>query len=248
MGHPSLSQIHHRPWPIPDKPWRWSQTWSHLLFAHWRIPAKALRPLIPAGLTLQEFDGSAWIGVVPFLLDVRPRFVPPLPRISRFPEINVRTYVEVDGKPGVWFFSLDAHNPLAVRAARRFFHLPYFRAQMEIELPGESVRYSTRRTDGIHAPEFVAEYAPVSDVYLADSGSLEHWLTERYCLYAEDPKGALYRAEVHHPPWPLQVAEADILSNTMLEPLGLSIPFEPPLLHFARRLGVTVWGLERLTV
>ena len=146
--HPLLSHTANRPWPVPEKPWRWAQTWSHLLFAHWRVPAETLRPLIPAGLAVQEFDGSAWIGVIPFLLDVRPRFVPLLPRVFRFPEINVRTYVEADGKPGVWFFSLDAKNLLAVWAARKFFHLPYYKAQMQIELDGGDVRYATRRTNG----------------------------------------------------------------------------------------------------
>ncbi len=248
VSHPSFRQTSHRPWPVPDNPWRWAQTWSHLLFAHWRIPAKTLRPLIPSRLTLQEFDGSAWIGVVPFLLDVRPRFVPSIPRISRFPEINVRTYVEAEGKPGVWFFSLDAANPLAVWAARKYFHLPYFRARMGIELSADAVHYSSMRTQGLHTPEFGADYAPTSDTYLAKPGTLEHWLTERYCLYAGDPKGALFRAEVHHPPWPLQRAEARILTNTMLEPMGVSIPSDPPLLHFARRLDVTVWDLERLSV
>ena len=144
--HTLFSYTAHRPWPLPSRPWRWAQTWSHLLFAHWRVPTEKLRPLIPAELTLQEFDGSAWIGVVPFLLDVRPRYVPPLPIGSRFPEINVRTYVEADGKPGVWFFSLDARNPLAVWAARRFFHLPYFRAHMRIDVNAKAVRYTTSRT------------------------------------------------------------------------------------------------------
>lgn len=248
MGHPAFRQTEHRPWPLPERPWRWSLTWSHLLFAHWRFPAEELKPLIPTGLQLQEFDGSAWIGVVPFLLDVRPRFMPALPGVSRFPEINVRTYVEVGGKPGVWFFSLDARNPLAVWAARRFFHLPYYRARMQFGLSGDSVHYLTLRIRGAHTPEFMGDYRPVSDVRLAEPGTLEHWLTERYCLYAEDPKGNLYRAEVHHQPWPLQEADAQIKVNTMLHPLGLELPDEPPLLHFARRLDVAVWPLENLSV
>jgi len=197
---------------------------------------------------LQEFDGSAWIGVVPFLLDVRPRYVPPVPRISRFPEINVRTYVEANGKPGVWFFSLDARNALAVWAARKFFHLPYFRAEMEIGLKGEAVHYSTRRTQGIHAPEFVGSYRPTSDVFEAAPGTLDHWLTERYRLYTQDPTGVLYRADVHHRPWPLQNAEAEIETNTMLDLLGIQSTNEPPVLHFARNLDVVVWPIERVSM
>lgn len=241
-----FEKTEHRPWPVPTRPWHWAQTWSHLLFAHWRVPPEALRPLIPSGLTLQEFDGSAWIGVVPFLLDVRPRFVPPLPRVSRFPEINVRTYVEAEGKAGVWFLSLDARNPLAVWAARRFFYLPYFRARMSLEHEGESVRYRARRIRGPHNPEFIGSYRPTSGVYQAEPGSLDHWLTERYCLYSENPKGALYRCDVHHQPWPLQDAQADIEINTMLEPSDLGFFTELPLLHFARRLEVRVWPLKHL--
>ena len=244
MSHLSFSNTNHRPWPLPDKPWRWAQTWSHLLFAHWRVPAQKLHPHIPDGLNPQEFDGTAWIGVVPFLLDVRPRYVPPFPLVSRFPEINVRTYVEADGKPGVWFFSLDAKNSLAVWAARKFFHLPYYKAQMHVELDGEGVRYLTRRMHGQPAPEFVGSYRPTSDVFEASPGTLDHWLTERYCLYAQDTKGALYRADIHHPPWPLQRAEAEIETNTMLEPLGIHVPADPPVLHFARKLDVVVWPLE----
>ncbi len=247
MGHPALSPTDHRPWALPSRPWQWAQTWSHLLFAHWPISAEQLRPLIPQDLTLQEFDGSAWIGVVPFLLDVRPRFVPALPWISNFPEINVRTYVEAEGKPGVWFFSLDARNPLAVWAARRFFHLPYFRARMNLKHEGQSVHYSTRRIHGEHGPEFVGSYHPTSDVCQANPGTLDYWLTERYCLYAQSPQGTLFRADVHHQPWPLQHAEATIETNTMLKPLGIEPLDSPPLLHFSRKLDVTVWRLERLT-
>ena len=248
MGHPAFSNTTHRPWPLPEKSWRWAQTWSHLLFAHWRVPAETLRPLIPEELTLQEFDGSAWIGVVPFLLDVRPRFAPPLSRVFRFPEINVRTYVETSGKPGVWFFSLDARNPLAVWAARKFFHLPYYKARMQVDLTGEEVRFATRRTNGVQPPEFIGSYRPASEVFEATPGSLDHWLTERYCLYAQDPTGALYRADVHHRPWPLQRAEAEIETNTMLDPLGIPVSNDPPALHFARRIDVFVWPIEHVSM
>src|SRR5262245_4268389 len=124
--HASLSHIDHRPWALPRGRWTMRQSWCDLLFAHWRVPVSALRPLIPARLKIQEFDGSAWLGAVPFrMTGVMYRPLPDLPWISAFPELNLRTYVECDGKPGVWFFSLDATNPLAVWAARRFFHLPY---------------------------------------------------------------------------------------------------------------------------
>lgn len=207
------------------------------------MEARALRPLVPDGLRIQEFDGSAWIGVVPFrMTGVMRRYLPDLPWISAFPELNVRTYVERDGRPGVWFLSLDATNPLAVWAARRFFHLPYFRARMALVGNGDRIAYRSERG----ASRFEGEYRPVSDAYLAAPATLEHWLTERYCLYARDREGSLWRNEVHHPPWPLQKAEADIRVNTMLSSHRLAVSGAPSLLHFARRLDVVVWSGDRV--
>jgi uncharacterized protein YqjF (DUF2071 family) len=153
---------------------------------------------------------------------------------------NVRIYVEKDGKPGVWFLSLDATNPLAVWAARRFFYLPYQRARMSLERAGDDVRYHSERA----LARFAATYRPTSAPYIAAPGSLEHWLTERYCLYATRPDGALLRNEVHHAQWPLQRAEAQIEENTMAECHGLRVS-GPPLLHYAHRLDVVVWSGER---
>jgi hypothetical protein len=167
---------------------------------------------------------------------------PDLPWVSAFPELNVRTYVEHDGKPGVWFMSLDATNALAVWAARRFFHLPYFRAAMSVSPNGDGFKYSSRRPGA----EFAASYKPVSAVYQAAPGSLEHWLTERYCLYALAPDGSRWRTNVHHLPWPLQSAEASISANTMFDFHGLTIPSAQPLLHFSRRLDVVLWNSERI--
>ena len=232
----------HRPWPLPDRPWSWRQSWRDLLFAHWAVDAALVRPLIPEGLALQEFDGTAWIAVVPFRMSgVMRRPLPDLPWISAFPELNVRTYVERDGRSGVWFLSLDATNPLAVWAARRFFHLPYHRATMSLEHDAERITYHSVR----ESARFEGIYGPTSDVYRAAPGALEHWLTERYCLYAQDARGVLWCNDVHHAPWPLQRAEADIRVNTMLSPHGLTVPTSAPLLHFARRLDVVVWSGER---
>lgn len=241
--HPALSHIDHRPWPLPEAPWTWRQSWRDLLFAHWPIDAASLRPLIPNGLQLQEFDGTAWIAVVPFrMTGVMRRSLPDLPWISAFPELNVRTYVERDGKPGVWFLSLDATNPLAVWAARTFFHLPYFRAQMGLSEDASGLHYRSHRGEA----RFEGSYRPRSEVYLSTPGSLEHWLTERYCLYAKDAKGALWRNNVHHAPWPLQRAEAEIRVNSMLTPFRLALAEREPLLHFARAVDVVVWSGERV--
>jgi uncharacterized protein len=226
---------------MPDRPWTWRQTWRDLLFAHWPIETKQLRALIPDGLTIQEFDGTAWIAVVPFrMTGVMRRPFPDLPWISAFPELNVRTYVERDGKPGVWFFSLDATNPLAIWAARTFFHLPYFRARMSLKRDGDRIDYRSERPDAA----FVGSYEPGSPVYRSRPGTLEHWLTERYCLYARDPRGRLWRNEVHHEPWPLRHASADIRTNSMIQSHGLRVEPAAPLLHFAEKIDVVVWDAD----
>jgi uncharacterized protein YqjF (DUF2071 family) len=243
--HPALAEQDHRPWPIPRGAWTWRQSWCDLLFAHWPIPADRLRPLVPAPLAVQEFDGTSWVGVVPFRMEgVMRRPLPDLPGISAFPELNLRLYVELEGKPGVWFLSLDATNPLAVWAARRFFHLPYEHASIEITAEQEGFAYRSDRRDG--KASFEARYAPAGEIDRAASGSLEHWLTERYCLYARSPRGGLFRAEVHHVPWPLQPARAEILENGLGAPYGIDLPGQPPLLHFAHRIDVVVWSPVRM--
>ncbi len=225
------------------------QTWHDLLFAHWPLAPEVLRPLVPSSLPLDTFDGRAWIAVVPFhMSDVAPRGVPALPGLSAFPELNVRTYVTLEDKPGVLFFSLDAASRLAVEAARLAYHLPYYHAAMSVAPEGDGVRYGSRRLDRRAAPaELRARYAPTGPVFRAHAGSLEHFLTERYCLYAPASGGRLYRAEIHHPPWPLQPAGAAFEQNTMAAAHGIRPPSEPPLLHFARRLDVFVWPPRRLT-
>jgi uncharacterized protein YqjF (DUF2071 family) len=241
--HPALSRVTHRPWPVPDGAWAWRQSWCDLLFAHWPIPARQLQRLVPAPLTVHEFEGTSWVGVVPFRMQgVMRRPLPDLPWISAFPELNLRLYVEHDGKPGVWFLSLDASNSLAVWAARRFFHLPYFHAKMNFEWRTGQVDCRSVRSLEPGGLEFSASYEPTSEPYESVPGSLEHWLTERYCLYAQSPTGQLYRSEVHHPPWPLQSAEATIRQNDLLAPHGITTSGPPALLHFARQLDVVVWS------
>jgi len=144
--------------------------WHDLLFMHWPVPPAVLRPLIPPALALETFDGAAWLGVTPFrMAGTRPRLVPPLPWLSAFPELNVRTYVTAEGKPGVWFFSLDAANPLAVRGARALFHLPYYDAAMEVEKDGHGVRYTSTRTHrGTLSATFTGGYRPCGPVTPAD--------------------------------------------------------------------------------
>lgn len=239
----NLEQIKHRPWPRPDGHWVMAQSWHDLLFAHWPVDAASLRRQIPSRLEIDIYDGRAWLGVVPFRMSgVRLRATPALPWLSAFPELNVRTYVVAEGKPGVWFFSLDAANRIAVAIARTWFHLPYFRARMSCEEKSGWIEYRSERTHrGAPYGAFHGRYRPAGEVFGAKPGSLEHFLTERYCLYAVDGAGRLIRSEIHHAPWPLQNAEAEMVSNTMPEASGIEIPPAKPLLHFAKRQDVVVW-------
>jgi uncharacterized protein YqjF (DUF2071 family) len=238
--------VGHRPWPLPRRPWVMAQTWTDLLFAHWSVDPGALVDAVPPELPLDTFEDRAWIGVTPFQVrNLRLRVTWPVPCLSAFPEINVRTYVTLDGKPGIFFFSLDAGSHLAVAAARRSYRLPYFRAEAEIARAGERVRFRTRRADpSAPAPAGLdIAYAPAGGVFEARAGTIEHWLTERYCLYTLDERSRPLRADIHHPPWPLQVADAAIETNTMGAELGLGLD-DAPLLHFARRQDVVFWRLE----
>ena len=218
------------------------QTWHNLLFAHWPLPPEALRSLVPTRLTLDTFDGRCWLGIVPFHMSgVRVRALPPLPGLSRFPELNVRTYVTHGGKPGVYFFSLDAANLPAVWAARKFYSLPYFHAAMTSHEENGDVHYFSRRHRTLAA--LSATYRATGEPRLREKGSIEHWLTERYCLYTIR-RGRVYRCEIQHPPWPLQDAEAVFEVNTMAKAAGIVLPPSNPLLHFSRRQDVLIWPLR----
>jgi len=239
-----LAVNNHRPWPLPKSPWIMSQVWHDLLFAHWPILFEELRPLVPASLPLDTFGGSCWLGIAPFHMSgVRLRGLPKLPGLSAFPELNVRTYVVIDEKPGVYFFSLDAASRSAVWAARTVYSLPYYSAKMQVKVAGDKIDYLSVRRNG--AASFRGRYGPIAPVSLREHGTLEHWLTERYCLYTVRGQHA-FRADVHHVPWPLQNAAADISENTMARSAGLTLPQIPPLLHFARRLEVLIWPLKRV--
>jgi uncharacterized protein len=238
----TLRELEQRPWPLPERPWLMGQTWFDLLFAHWPVEPDLLAPLIPEPLALDTREGLAWVGVTPFVIGgLRSQGTPPLPWLSRFPEINVRTYVTYGGRPGIWFFSLDAARQAAVAAARRGYRLPYFHARMRAERSGDEVRYESQRLHGPRA-EFRATYGPAGPRLPVEDGALERWLAERYCLYVVDGRGRALRGDIHHPPWPLQPAQADIEVNTMADELGLELAGEP-LLHFSARQDTLIWKL-----
>ncbi|MGJ4786893.1 YqjF family protein [Leptospira koniambonensis] len=236
----------HRPWPVPKAGWRMKQIWHDLLFVHWPLPVSMIRPFVPKRLEIDTFENQTWIGVVPFHMSgIRMRGLPVMPIASRFPEINVRVYVTIDGKPGVYFFSLDAESWLAVKVARAFYHLPYYLANFKVIEKENRIYYQSQRTSSKNRFCFQAEYGPTSDVFLAKKGSLDYWLTERYCLYANN-KNSLYRCEILHEPWPLQKAEANILQNTMADLEGIRLPDIKPLYHFSKKIEVLTWGLEKV--
>ena len=223
------------------------QRWHDLLFAHWALRAEQIRPLVPPQLELDLFQGQAYVAVAPFHMSgIRARFLPGLPGVSRFPELNVRTYVRCQDIPGVYFFSLDAGSLPAVWGARIGYGLPYFHADMSVLVDGQQIEYSSRRLQGPRPAEFCGRYRPLAEPRQSEKNSLEYFLTERYCLYAIRG-GKVYRGHIHHLPWPLQEAQAEIQQNTMARSAGIQLPDTQPLLHFARFLEVLIWAPEKIS-
>ena len=225
-----------------------TQSWHNVLFAHWRVDPLRLRRVVPEGFELDLFDDAAWVGVVPFVMtNVGPRATPTMPFVSAFPELNVRTYVRVGKRPGVYFFSLDAGSRVAVAAARTLLNLPYYTADMTVGREGPVVRYeSARRTK--RPAEFSGSYEPSGKPFIAAPGSLEYFLMERYCLYHRNHRGLPYRLDIHHPPWRLQAALAEITLNTVAaSSTGLRIQGPPDLLHFAKRQDMVAWAPKVVT-
>ena len=235
-----LEQQAHRAWPVPERRWLQGQTWRDLLFAHWAVPAEVLRRVVPPALPIDTWEGEAWIAVAPFeVTGLRLRGTPPPPLLSRFAETNVRTYATLDGRPGVYFLSLDAASAVAVRAARTIYRLPYFHARMAIERSGAGIGYRSMRVGG--GASLRARYRPTGPVFQARPGTREHFLIERYCLYTV-AAGRVRRTDIHHPPWDLQPAEAHLAENTMTVAAGVALPGGAPLLHYAARQDVVVWS------
>jgi uncharacterized protein len=214
--------------------WLLAQTWSRLLFAHWPVDPDAVARQLPPGVEPDVRDGRAWLAIVAFrMLGSRPLLPPRRPVLAPIPELNLRTYVRVDGVPGVWFLSLDAASPFFVRAGRALYGLPYRLARMTTVTSGERVHYLSTRSDAC----FAASYEPRGPAAPAEGGSLEHFLVERYRLFSRW-RGRLITAVVTHEPWLLQPAAARIELNEMAPP-GLAFQGEP-LLHFARSVDARI--------
>ena len=238
-------EVAHRPWPLPRLPWILRMRWERLLFIHWPVEAGALRASLPPGLCLDVFAGSAWVGITPLVMShVAVRGMPD-PLGLRFLELNVRTYVTVGGRPGVWFFSLDASSAIAVIASRAAYRLPYHRASMDIAGGNPGIGFRSARRSGPQCPaEFHVKYSSRGESAPAAPGSLEAFLVERYCLYAVDSHKRVYRGEIHHRPWLLHDAEAEILTNSYAAINGIPLPPTPPLCHYSEQLDVVAYPLQ----
>ena len=246
-----LVRTSNSPRPLPSGRWQLTQRWNDLLFVHWPVAAAEIAPLLPEGLEPDLFQGSAWLGVVPFWLDrLKVRGLPALPGMRSFPDLNVRTYVrdENTGTPGMYFFSLDATNLLAVALAHTFFHLPYHWAEMSLDQRSErEFAFYSRRRFTAEPVIFKARYrglGPTSKLADARPGSLEFFLMERSSLFTRNRAGQAIRANLHHVPWPLEEAEAEIERNDLARSIGIELPETEPVLHYSRRLAVYVWPTE----
>lgn len=250
--HDSIDRI--TPTLEPDQPVLLYQNWHHLLFLHWEVPFAELRKLVPSRLTVDTFEGKAYVGLIPFTLTgVRAVGTPPLPWISSFHEVNVRTYVHLDGKdPGVWFFSLDASSSVAVAAARAAYKLNYFNAGIEFDASRDAlpvIDFRSHRNDerGPSPAHAHVRYQPIEGPATASApGTLDHFLVERYVLYAEDTQRELYRARIHHQPYPIQRAEVLELDETLVWAAGLRRHDSLGLRHYAREVNVKVYPLEKV--
>ncbi|HEX7151942.1 MAG TPA: DUF2071 domain-containing protein [Thermoanaerobaculia bacterium] len=238
----------------PDQPVVMHQNWHHLGFFHWEVPVADLQQLLPPGLTVDTFEGKAYVGLVPFTITgVRAVLTPPLPWISSFHEINVRTYVHHQGHwPGVWFFSLDASSTLAVTAARAMYKLNYLGSEIQFEAskePSPTIRFTSHRQDerGPTPANAHLRYRPVEGpTFEAVVGTLDHFLCERYILYAADADKNLYRARVHHQSYPLQRAEVLELDETLTWSAGVRRGEQAPIRHYASEVNVKVYPLEKV--
>jgi uncharacterized protein len=242
----------------PDEGALMKQRWADLGFFHWAVDAEALRGRLPPGIEVDTFEGRAYVGIVPFTVTgARPTGLPPLPFVSDFHEVNLRTYVHHAGRdPGVWFFTLDASNAIVVQTARALYKLPYRHAQIEMAVEDAAdgaaraadrrrwIQFTSRRVKG-DRPELETRYGPAGAPQPAAPGTLEHFLLERYVLYTESG-GKLYRARVHHEPYPAQPAVVPLLRENFLPTIGLSRPERPPLAHYAHEVHVEVFPLREV--
>jgi uncharacterized protein YqjF (DUF2071 family) len=250
LVHSLLQDVAHRPWEAPRGPWIWSQQWLDLLFAHWAVPLEKLRSCVPSSLDIETAAGSAWVSVVAFrMVNVRPRFLPPVGLVSNFLELNLRTYVRADGKPGVYFLSIHGSKSLAVGVARLLSPLPYVRARISFTCTPTDRRFESVCQSAETGPAaFSVMYQPQSRLCDSPVGSLDAWLTERYCMYASTRNGGLLRGEIHHQRWPLQKVHASVPVNSLGEPFGLDLSRTPDSVHYCAGIEAIAWPFEHVPI
>lgn len=242
-----MNDSFHRPWPFPSKKWIMRQTWSNLLFVHWPISSETLRPYIPPSLQIDTFDRHAWLGIVSFVMEgIYPRGMSSISPSPKFSEVNVRTYVQCNGKPGVYFMSLDVNDWLSYTIAKRWLRLPYHPAEISIQQEGQTFDCQSIRKGKTNPPiTFKGKYAPLSEVYFPKEGTLDHWLTERYCFFSTNNRGNIYCGEIHHCPWPLQHAESEICMNTLFSPFNVDLTKTKPISHFSKGVDSLIWNIKK---
>ncbi|MBU8880406.1 DUF2071 domain-containing protein [Bacillus sp. FJAT-29790] len=242
-----INEVAHRPWPVPSNKWVMRQTWSNLLFLHWPISSESLRPYIPPSIQIDIFGEYAWLGVILFVTEgVYPRGLSSVSLACKFPEINLRTYVIYNGKPGIYFLSLDSRNWASTMIGKSWFHLPYYYAQISFQQKGQAFHFQSTRKGKIDEPiKFSCNYAHSSEVYFTQEGTLDHWLTERYCMFSSDKGSNIYSVDLHHRPWPLQKAEAEIYTNTLFSPFHFDLSEVKPLSHFSKGIDALFWNIKK---
>lgn len=245
-----LNDIIHRPYPLPSKNWIMRQTWKNVLFLHWPIPLEKLRPHIPTSLQIDTYKGTAWLGIILFVLEgIYPFGLSSISLTPKFPEINVRTYVTYNGKPGIYFLSIDVDNWASLKIAKHWYHLPYHSAHISFQKEGESFHcHSVRRENRNDPLSFHCKYASVSDVYAPKEGTLDHWLTERYCFYSSNNGVSIYCGEIHHQPWPLQKAKIELVNHTLFTPFHFDLPEEKPVIHFSPGVDSLMWNIKKIRI
>lgn len=241
-NHELLRIKEHRPISAPDSPWVMQQVWKDLLFLHYKIPYDLLRNFVPPSLHLDQFEGECWISISPFKMrNVRLRYFPPIPSAYNFLELNLRTYVKYQGRPGIYFFSLDTSSTIAALAARIVF-LPYFRASMYMKYACGHFNFKSYRKSSNNSATFKVAYSPSTKKFIADKGTLNYWLVERYCMFQEIQGKRIISIDIHHLQWILHKANADVSENTLAESVGFTIPDQQPIIHFAKYQKVLVWA------
>jgi uncharacterized protein YqjF (DUF2071 family) len=233
------------PIPTPAGHWIQGQRWEDLLFCNWPVSVEAVRHLVPAELEIDTAEGSAWISVVPMWMeDAHFYRLPPLPFISTFPEVNLRTYVRADGVPGVWFLSLDTESRINVAIARYGFQLPYYFARVSMQRGADAFRFRSARPGG--EAELDLEYRPEGELFEPGEGTLEHFLTERYSMYCTMRSGRLYRGDIQHTPWTLRRAQMELRRADLLSAMGVKVGGEDPVVFYSPATDVVLWKPIRL--